>query len=176
MAFSVYLPTYLQADYSLTAADAANRMAGFVILAVIMRPVGGFLSDKLGPIAVLAGCLVVVVLGALGQATIPPLMPLSTICFLAMAAALGAGSGATFALVAKVAPPTMVGSVTGVVGAAGGLGGFVPPLLMAAIYGATGSYAIGFILLAVVSALVLLFLMTKIRAEYVATTEGAKVA
>lgn len=176
VAFSVYLPTYLQADYSLTAADAANRMAGFVILAVIMRPVGGFLSDKLGPIAVLTVCLIVVVAGALGQATIPPLMPLSTICFLAMAAALGAGSGATFALVAKVAPSDMVGSVTGVVGAAGGLGGFVPPLLMGAIYGATGSYAIGFILLAVVAGLVLLFLLTKIRSVYVATTGEAKTA
>ena len=31
-------------------------------------------------------------------------MPLGTIAFLAMAAALGAGSGATFALVAQVAP------------------------------------------------------------------------
>lgn len=170
VAFSVYLPTYLQADYSLTAADAANRMAGFVILAVIMRPVGGFLSDKLGPIIVLTVCLAVVIVGALGQSTIPALMPLSTICFLAMAAALGAGSGATFALVAKVAPPDMVGSVTGVVGAAGGLGGFVPPLLMGVIYGATGSYAIGFILLAVVAGLVLIFLVTKIRSVYAATT------
>lgn len=173
MAFSVYLPTYLQTDYSLTAADAANRMAGFVILAVIMRPVGGFLSDKLGPIVVLTACLIAVVAGALGQATIPPLMPLSTICFLVMAAALGAGSGATFALVAKVAPAEMVGSVTGVVGAAGGLGGFVPPLLMGAIYGATGSYSIGFVLLAIVAGLVLLFLLTKIRSVYVATTGEA---
>lgn len=173
VAFSVYLPTYLQADYALTASDAANRMAGFVILAVIMRPVGGFLSDKFGPIAVLTICLIIVIIGALGQSTIPVLMPLSTLCFLAMAAALGAGSGATFALVAKVAPPSMVGSVTGVVGAAGGLGGFVPPLLMAAIYGATGSYALGFILLAVVSGLVLLFLLTKIRSVFVATTKEA---
>lgn len=176
VAFSVYLPTYLQVDYSLTASDASNRMAGFVILAVIMRPVGGFLSDKMGPIFVLTACLVFTILGALGQATGPELMPLGTICFLVMAAALGAGSGATFALVAKVAPQNMVGSVTGVVGAAGGLGGFVPPLLMGAIYSATGSYSIGFILLAVVAGLVLLFLVTKIRAVYVATTGEVKAA
>jgi NNP family nitrate/nitrite transporter-like MFS transporter len=42
--------------------------------------------------------------------------------------------------------------VTGVVGAAGGLGGFVPPLVMGSIYGATGSYAWGLIALAVVAA------------------------
>ena len=29
-----------------TPADAANRMAGFVVVAVIMRPVGGWLSDQ----------------------------------------------------------------------------------------------------------------------------------
>ena len=46
VAFSVYLPSYLKAAYDLTAADAANRMAGFVVIAVIMRPVGGWFSDR----------------------------------------------------------------------------------------------------------------------------------
>jgi NNP family nitrate/nitrite transporter-like MFS transporter len=45
-----------------------------------------------------------------------------------------------------------VGAVTGVVGAVGGLGGFVPPLVMGGIYGATGSYAWGLMALAVVAA------------------------
>src|SRR6516162_7370558 len=40
VAFSVYLPAYLKTAYGLTQADAANRMAGFVLLAVAMRPVG----------------------------------------------------------------------------------------------------------------------------------------
>ena len=55
VAFSVYLPTYLKTAYGLSQADAANRMAGFVLLAVAMRPVGGWLSDRLGPIPVLIG-------------------------------------------------------------------------------------------------------------------------
>ena len=58
-----------------------------------------------------------------------------------MAAALGAGSGATFALIAHTTEPARVGGVTGLVGAAGGLGGFVPPLLMGWLYGQTESYA-----------------------------------
>ncbi|WP_407924486.1 hypothetical protein [Actinomadura physcomitrii] len=41
VAFSVYLPTYLKTEYGLTQVDAANRMAGFVLLAVVLRPVGG---------------------------------------------------------------------------------------------------------------------------------------
>ncbi|BCJ49611.1 MFS transporter [Actinoplanes sp. NBRC 14428] len=152
VAFSVYLPAYLKTAYGLTQADAANRMAGFVLLAVVMRPVGGWLSDRFSPARVLAVSLLVVVAGALLQSLTPGLMPLGTIAFLSMAAALGAGSGATFALVALGAPANQVGSVTGVVGAAGGLGGFVPPLVMGAIYGALDSYALGLILLAVVAA------------------------
>ena len=163
VAFSVYLPAYLRTAYGLEQADAANRMAGFVILAVLMRPTGGWLSDRVGPVPVLAGAFAVVTVGAAIQATTPPLMPLGTIAFLAMAAALGAASGATFALVAQVAPVAKVGSVTGLVGAAGGLGGFVPPLVMGYVYGRTGSYGIGLALLAVVAAATLLLTMTVVR-------------
>ncbi|CAL9355075.1 putative nitrate_nitrite transporter NarK2 [Streptomyces sp. enrichment culture] len=100
VAFSVYLPTYLKTGYGLTQADAAHRMAGFVLLAVAMRPAGGWLSDRLGPVRVLTGSPAVVVTGAVVQSFTPPLAPLGTTAFLSMAAALGAGSGAAFALVA----------------------------------------------------------------------------
>jgi MFS transporter, NNP family, nitrate/nitrite transporter len=163
VAFSVYLPAYLKTAYGLTQADAANRMAGFVLLAVIMRPIGGWLSDRIEPTRVLTVALVVVGAGAVVQAFTPPLAPLGTIAFLSMAAALGAGSGATFALVAMLAPANKVGSVTGVVGAAGGLGGFVPPLLMGTIYGRYGSYALGLALLAVVAAAAVLLTTTAVR-------------
>ena len=61
VAFSVYLPAYLRTQYGLEPADAANRMAGFVVVAVLMRPVGGWLSDRLSPIPVLAAGYAVVV-------------------------------------------------------------------------------------------------------------------
>ncbi|MEU4742493.1 MFS transporter [Actinosynnema sp. NPDC023658] len=163
VAFSVYLPAYLQESYGLAQADAANRMAGFVLLAVVMRPVGGWLSDRLGPLRVLVAVFAVVTVCAVVQAFTPALMPVGTIAFLSMAAALGAGSGAVFALVALLAPGNKVGSVTGVVGAAGGLGGFVPPLVMGALYGAFSSYALGLAALAVVSAATLAFTLTTVR-------------
>src|SRR5262249_39997582 len=127
VALSVYLPTYLKTGYGLTQTDAANRMAGFVLLAVLMRPVGGWLSDRYTPTGVLVVTLSAVAAGALAQSSTPTLAPTGTIAFLAMAAALGAASGATFALVALLAPANMVGSVTGIVGAAGGLGGVMSP-------------------------------------------------
>jgi NNP family nitrate/nitrite transporter-like MFS transporter len=174
VAFSVYLPAYLKTAYGLAQQDAANRMAGFVLLAVVMRPIGGWLSDRLAPTRVLAAALGVVVVGAAVQAFTPGLAPLGTIAFLAMAAALGAGSGATFALVALLAPMNKVGSVTGVVGAAGGLGGFLPPLVMGAIYGRYDSYALGLALLAAVALAALL--LTVIAVARTATSQPDRTA
>jgi NNP family nitrate/nitrite transporter-like MFS transporter len=163
VAFSVYLPTFLKSAYGLAQADAANRMAGFVLLAVVMRPVGGWLSDRFGPTSVLGAALAVVAVGAAVQAFTPGLAPLGTLAFLIMAAALGTGSGAVFALVAQRAPAGSVGSVTGIVGAAGGLGGFVPPLLLGAIYGRYADYGLGLALLAVVSVGAAGFTLTAVR-------------
>jgi NNP family nitrate/nitrite transporter-like MFS transporter len=132
-------------------------MAGFVVVSVLARPVGGWLADHYDRARVLAGLLVMTGVFAVLAAVVGGgevdlgLEPVGTVAFLGMAAGLGAGAGAVFALVAALVEPARVGAVTGVVGAAGGLGGFVPPLLMGAIYGARGSYTIGLLLLAVVA-------------------------
>jgi len=153
VAFSVYLPTYLTNAYGLERGDAALRTAGFVVLAVLSRPVGGYLSDRIGPVRVLVACfLAITALAALASLELV-LLPMGTVAFLGLATFLGAGSGATFALVAKLVEPQRVGAVTGVVGAAGGLGGFVPPLVMGTIYGSSGDYSLGLVLLALMSLL-----------------------
>jgi NNP family nitrate/nitrite transporter-like MFS transporter len=163
VAFSVYLPACLKTEYGLTPAGAANRMAGFVVVAVILRPIGGWLSDRIGPIRVLSVCYGVVVVTATVVSTHPPVDTLGALSFLTMAAALGAGSGATFALIAQVTEPARVGGVSGLVGAAGGFGGFVPPLLMGYIYGRAGSYEWGLYLLAITAALTLALTLTIVR-------------
>jgi NNP family nitrate/nitrite transporter-like MFS transporter len=163
VAFSVYLPTYLRTAFDLSPGDAALRTAGFVVLAVVMRPVGGMLSDRFGPVPVLVACFAVVAVFAAISALERPLEWIGTVAFLAMAAALGASSGAVFALVAIAAPPGTVGSVTGIVGAAGGLGGFAPPLVMGLIYGWQGNYRPGLWLLAVTALIAAVYTARSMR-------------
>lgn len=163
VAFSVYLPTYLTSAYGLDRADAALRTAGFVVLAVAMRPVGGWLSDRRGPVGVLVVAYATVAVLAAVAAFELPLIPLGTIAFLGMAAALGTGTGAVFALVARLVEPERVGAVTGMVGAAGGLGGFFPPLVMGLVFGALGDYTVGFLLLAATAATAAAFTATAMQ-------------
>ena len=49
VAFSTYLPTYLKDVYDFDLTEAGTRTAGFAIAAVIARPIGGVLSDRIGP-------------------------------------------------------------------------------------------------------------------------------
>lgn len=158
VAFSTYLPTYLKTIYDFSLTDAGARTAGFAIAAVIARPIGGILSDRIHPKIVvmisLAGTAILAVVVALQPA--PEIAAGST--FIAMAFFLGIGTGGVFAWVALAAPADRVGAVTGIVGAAGGLGGFFPPLVMGATYDSIDNdYTTGLALLSVVSLLALLY-------------------
>ena len=148
VAFSTYLPTYLKEVYGYDLADAGARTAGFAIAAVIARPVGGWLSDRIGPATVLGISLGGAAVMAVVIATQPPPELAAGTSFVLMALALGLGTGAVFTWVAQRAPAEKVGTVTGIVGAAGGLGGYFPPLVMGATYNAEAhSYTIGLSLL-----------------------------
>jgi MFS transporter, NNP family, nitrate/nitrite transporter len=146
VALALYLPTFLKEIFNLSATDAGARAAGFVLLATMMRPVGGILADKIGGARVLI--YVFAAIGALSLllsfASIVPF----TIGALGCAAALGLGNGAVFKLVPQYFPKE-TGTVTGLVGAFGGLGGFFPPLELGIVKDMTGRYAVGFVLLAV---------------------------
>jgi NNP family nitrate/nitrite transporter-like MFS transporter len=146
VAFSIYLPTLLKDQFGLTPTDAGARTAGFVLLATLMRPIGGSLADRFGGARVLV--FVFGLVAALGLLMGCPWMPTFTVGALGAAAALGLGNGAVFKLVPQYFPKE-TGTVTGLVGAFGGLGGFFPPLVLGVIRDATGGYALGFIFLSI---------------------------
>jgi NNP family nitrate/nitrite transporter-like MFS transporter len=150
VAMFLYLPRILVSVYALSKPDAGARAAGFALVAVLARPIGGMLADRFGAERVLGYSLVwAAAAAALLSATYTYLVPF-TICCLTLGFALGAGSGAIFKIVGTEFPAS-VGAVTGVVGAAGGLGGFFPPIVMGIVKTLTGSYSLGFALLGVVS-------------------------
>ena len=153
VAFSNYLPTYLNNIYSFNPEDAGARAAGFAAAAVIARPFGGILADKFGPKIITFIALGGVSVLALVTAFQPDAEHVYGPIFLAMAALLGLGSGSVFGWVGRAADPKNVGAVSGVIAAAGAFGGFFPPLVMGAAYdAAANSYFNGQMLLSVTAA------------------------
>jgi NNP family nitrate/nitrite transporter-like MFS transporter len=164
VAFANYLPTYIKTIYGFSAVDAGTRTAGFALAAVLARPVGGWLSDRIAPKYVVLASLAGTAVLAFVAVFQPPPDVWSAATFITLAVFLGTGTGGVFAWVARRAPVSSVGLVTGIVAAAGGLGGYFPPLVMGATYDPVGNnYTIGLLLL-VTTALVA-FTYTALRLD-----------
>jgi NNP family nitrate/nitrite transporter-like MFS transporter len=144
-----FLTGYFHEQYQLSRVTAGDFTTVVVVAGSALRPVGGWLSDRMGGYRLLVGllagfaaCLAVVAM------TPPPLVALGVL-FVGMGL-LGTGNGAVFQLVPQRFSGR-IGIATGIVGAAGGLGGFFPPLVMGIVKSATGGYALGFALMALVA-------------------------
>ena len=166
VAFANYLPTYIKTIYGFSPVDAGARTAGFALAAVLARPVGGALSDRIPPkyvvLASFAGTAVMAFIAVFQ----PPPDVWSAATFITLAVFLGIGTGGVFAWVARRAPARSVGSVTGIVAAAGGLGGYFPPLVMGATYNAVANnYTIGLLLLVATALLALSYTALRLHAH-----------
>ncbi|WP_042455068.1 nitrate/nitrite transporter [Neobacillus dielmonensis] len=146
VAFTVYLPNFLVSNFNLTSVDAGLRTAGFITLATILRPVGGWLGDKFNPFFILF-----FVFGGLTLSGVllsfSPNITLYSIGCLTVAFCAGIGNGTIFKLVPYYFSK-QAGIANGIVSALGGLGGFFPPLVLSTVFNMTGHYAIGFMSLA----------------------------
>lgn len=164
VAFSNYLPTYIKTIYGFSAVDAGARTAGFALAAVLARPIGGALSDRIPPKFVVVASFAGTAMLALVAVFQPPPDVWSAATFITLALFLGVGTGGVFAWVARRAPAASVGSVTGIVAAAGGLGGYFPPLVMGATYDATeNDYTVGLLLLVATALIALLYTATRLH-------------
>lgn len=163
--FSSYLPTYLTNAYGLALDRTGYAMAGFVIVAVLMRPLGGWLADRLSPRRPLIASLAVLAGAAGAQAFAPPLPLVVTVILPTLAVALGIASGAILAQVAAVAPPMLIGRVSGVVTGVAGLAGFASPLLMAVSLSRYGGYGPALGILATSAAVAALGALTGTRPD-----------
>jgi NNP family nitrate/nitrite transporter-like MFS transporter len=151
VAFGFYLPTLLQETFHFSPVDAGLNVAVFVVAATLIRPIGGYLADKLGANQVIIFLFSGIILSASIMAISLDNFSVFSISCIVMALLLGAGNGAVFKLVPAVSPNN-TGAVTGIISAIGGIGGFFPPLVMGMVKEMTGTYSSGFILLALFAA------------------------
>jgi MFS transporter, NNP family, nitrate/nitrite transporter len=165
--FASFLTTFFHEQYHLTRVSAGDFTTIVVVAGSLLRPVGGWLSDRLGGYRLLVFLLAGFALCLAGVASTPPLAVAVAVLFVGMGM-LGMGNGAVFQLVPQRFPDRM-GIVTGLVGAAGGLGGFFLPTVLGAARDLTGSYASGLVLFAgvfVVGTIVLLELGARWSARW----------
>lgn len=166
VAFSNYLPTYIKTIYGFSVVDAGARTAAFALAAVLARPIGGALADRIAPKYVVLASFAGTAAMAFVAAFQPPPEVWSAATFTALAVFLGIGTGGVFAWVSRRAPHNSVGSVTGIVSAAGGLGGYFPPLVMGATYHAPGNhYTVGLMLLVATALLALIYSALRLHAH-----------
>jgi NNP family nitrate/nitrite transporter-like MFS transporter len=164
-----FLSIFLHDQYGVSKVTAGDLTSLCVIAGSFLRPVGGFLADRLGGIRMLAVLYGMAALLALGIAQLPALSGAITMLVLLMAC-LGIGNGSVFQLVPQ-RYGRRVGVATGILGAAGGLGGFLLPTLVGSLKQATGTYASGLAVLAGL-AVVALVLLAVAQTEWVGSWIG----
>jgi len=148
--FTSFLTTFFHEQYHVSRVSAGDFTTAVVVSGSLMRPLGGWLSDRIGGYRLLLLLLGAVAICLALVSTLPPLALAVPMLFVAVGC-LGMGNGAVFQLVPQRFAGRM-GIITGVVGAAGGLGGFFLPSMLGAVRDATGTYGAGLMLVAVVFA------------------------
>jgi len=129
VALSLYLPKYYVDHYKVPLVQAGLLTALFIFPASLLRPLGGYLSDRFGARGTTVGAfalmlLALVPLAVTADFALTPFLLLTLIVGVGM----GIGKASTYKLVSNHFPSEM-GVVGGLVGLLGGLGGFFLPLM-----------------------------------------------
>lgn len=139
--FASFLTTFFHEQYQVSRVSAGDFTTMVVVSGSLLRPVGGWLADRVGGYRLLVLLLAGFAVCIGSVAMLPHVRAAVALLFVGMGL-LGMGNGAVFQLVPQRFPER-IGIVTGVVGAAGGLGGFFLPSALGAVRELTGSYAPG---------------------------------
>jgi NNP family nitrate/nitrite transporter-like MFS transporter len=153
---SSFMPILLRDQYQLPAVTAGYLTALAALAGSGLRPLGGYVADRIGGVRLLSVLFVGVASMYLAAARLPAIAPMVAVLVTAMVC-LGLGNGAVFQLVPQCFR-RQIGIATGVVGAVGGLGGFMLPTMLGQFKQHTGSFAAGFVLLGCMATLAFLLL------------------
>jgi NNP family nitrate/nitrite transporter-like MFS transporter len=147
VALSAWLPDFYRTNYLADLPQQEGvRMAAlltslFIFPACLLRPLGGYLSDRFGPRAVTYAMFILMTIATVPLCLPASVLPLSVAAFAGLLFAVGVGMGIAKASVYKYVPnyfPKDVGAVGGLVGMLGALGGFILPKVFGMLGRATG--------------------------------------
>jgi NNP family nitrate/nitrite transporter-like MFS transporter len=148
VALASWMPKYYVSVYGLDLHDAALLTALFIFPASLLRPLGGYVSDKIGARYLMYGTFFTMLIALLflaapfgyivlitpeGPKNVLPyhlgVMPFTALLFI-VGCSMGIGKAAVFKHIPEYFPND-VGAVGGLVGTLGALGGFLlPPLFV----------------------------------------------
>ena len=162
---SSYMSVYFHTQFGLPPVRIADVLSLLALAGSAARPLGGWMADHLGAPAILTAVFAGLAVSMLALVATRGLAPTVVLLFLIMAL-FGLGNGALFQFIPQIFPGNF-GLVTGMVGEAGGLGGFFLPMILGYAKVLTGSYQMGFAVLAIV-ALAALATALRVRAPWMA--------
>lgn len=140
---SSYVTLLLTTLYQMPKLEAGLFMSLLAFLGAIVRPMGGYLADRITGVRALTGLLAAISLADFAFAAWMPPLAGGIAVLVCLYLAFGLGNGATFQLVPH-RWKGKTGLLSGVIGAAGGIGGFYLPVVMGIAKESTGSYQMGF--------------------------------
>ena len=154
---SSYLPIFFHDQFTLDMVEAGSLTALAALAGSLARPIGGWLADRFGGIALLPGLFVIVMILCFVAGQLLTLLG-ALVLVLGIMMCLGFGNGVVFQVVSSRFQG-MMGTASGFIGAAGGLGGFFLPTGFGWLKELTGAFDSGFWLLGLVSGLAALSVM-----------------
>ena len=136
-----FLPIFLHDQYGFDHVTSGSVTALGGLFGSFIRPLGGYLADRLGGIRVLPFVFAAIA-AAVGGVGLLPEAAWGIVFVMTGLASMGFGNGVVFQVVADRFPKQM-GLASGVIGAAGGIGGFLLPVALGGLKDLTGTYATG---------------------------------
>jgi NNP family nitrate/nitrite transporter-like MFS transporter len=164
------LTIYFKDLYDITAVQAGFCTAAAVFAGSLVRPIGGYIADRIGGIRTLLTMYILAGLLLFIMSFGTPSLTLAMAVVISAMAALGMGNGAVFQLVPQRFRKE-IGVMTGLVGMAGGIGGFYLAASLGWCKEITGSYQIGLLIFAGLTVLAIIGL-SSVKARW-RTTWGS---
>ena len=159
VALSAWLPKFYIDNFQLSLQMAALYTASYILPASLLRPIGGWLSDKWGPRVVTYTVFIAMVV-SLTILSIPALnMGLAgfVILMFIVGCSMGIGKGSVYKYIPNYFPND-VGAAGGLVGMLGALGGFFLPPVFGFLGRSTGYPQAAFLALVFLTGISLLWL------------------